>query len=199
MVCGCRKGDRPAAARPLCHSAYPDARRPGSRLPAPTKYGYSEGMVGSLARLANRRAAVGFFSFSPVRLGTRPLQVIQMLPLLPPSGTAANEPATRRLRGSARPRCVGLAAARRGPRGCRPVRTVWAALATLVLLSMPGHSLWAIAPDRPLTQSLQRIWQTQQGLPATPIMSILQTQDGYLWLGTQKGLFRFDGMHFTAP
>ncbi len=55
----------------------------------------------------------------------------------------------------------------------------------------------AIAPDRPLTQSLQRIWQPQQGLPAAPIRSIVQTRDGYLWLGTEKGLFRFDGIRFS--
>ncbi len=73
------------------------------------------------------------------------------------------------------------------------------ALAAAGLLVLCGKPASAIDSHRPLTQSLQRIWQMQQGLPAAPIMSLVQTQDGYLWLGTQKGLFRFDGIHFAAP
>ncbi len=70
-------------------------------------------------------------------------------------------------------------------------------MASVALLLLTCNAVMAIAPDRPLTQSIHRIWQTQQGLPATPILSLLQTQDGYLWLGTQKGLYRFDGIRFT--
>ena len=39
-------------------------------------------------------------------------------------------------------------------------------------------------------------WSRQNGLPANSIRAISQTSDGYLWLGTQKGLVRFDGMNF---
>jgi ligand-binding sensor domain-containing protein/signal transduction histidine kinase len=38
-----------------------------------------------------------------------------------------------------------------------------------------------------------RLWQTDDGLPHNSVQSILQTQDGYLWLGTQGGLVQFDG------
>lgn len=57
----------------------------------------------------------------------------------------------------------------------------------------------ALDPGRRLTQYLQRIWQARQGLPQSDILAIQQTKDGYLWLGTSDGLFRFDGVRFTPP
>jgi signal transduction histidine kinase/ligand-binding sensor domain-containing protein len=42
-----------------------------------------------------------------------------------------------------------------------------------------------------------RTWQTKQGLPNNAVNAIVQTRDGYLWLGTYDGLARFDGMTFT--
>lgn len=41
-------------------------------------------------------------------------------------------------------------------------------------------------------------WQVQDGLPHNSIQAIAQTHDGYLWLGTPRGLARFDGDHFTV-
>ncbi len=41
-------------------------------------------------------------------------------------------------------------------------------------------------------------WGTEQGLPGSVVFSVIQTQDGYLWLGTQHGLVRFDGIRFTV-
>jgi ligand-binding sensor domain-containing protein/signal transduction histidine kinase len=40
-------------------------------------------------------------------------------------------------------------------------------------------------------------WGTDQGLPQASIEAMLQTSDGYLWIGTQEGLARFDGVSFT--
>jgi len=42
------------------------------------------------------------------------------------------------------------------------------------------------------------IWQTEDGLPYNSVTSIVQTRDGYLWLGTYNGLVRFDGMRFKV-
>jgi signal transduction histidine kinase/ligand-binding sensor domain-containing protein len=56
----------------------------------------------------------------------------------------------------------------------------------------------ALDPSRTLTQSLHRIWQVPQGLPQATIYSVLQAHDGYIWLGTQTGLVRFDGVRFTS-
>jgi ligand-binding sensor domain-containing protein/signal transduction histidine kinase len=40
-------------------------------------------------------------------------------------------------------------------------------------------------------------WQKQQGLLPGRLRALAQTADGYLWLGSDNGLARFDGMHFT--
>jgi ligand-binding sensor domain-containing protein/signal transduction histidine kinase len=40
-------------------------------------------------------------------------------------------------------------------------------------------------------------WDTDNGLPQSSVTGILQTQDGYLWVGTYNGLARFDGVRFT--
>jgi PAS domain S-box-containing protein len=41
-------------------------------------------------------------------------------------------------------------------------------------------------------------WDVEDGLPHNSIRQILQTRDGYLWVGTQQGLARFDGLKFTT-
>jgi len=41
-------------------------------------------------------------------------------------------------------------------------------------------------------------WQTSEGLPEHSITAVVQTSDGYLWLGTFGGLVRFDGSKFTS-
>jgi ligand-binding sensor domain-containing protein len=40
-------------------------------------------------------------------------------------------------------------------------------------------------------------WGHKDGLPSTFIYSVVQTRDGFLWLGTDDGLVRFDGVQFT--
>ncbi|MBC8096732.1 MAG: ATP-binding protein [Akkermansiaceae bacterium] len=43
-----------------------------------------------------------------------------------------------------------------------------------------------------------RTWQTDNGLPQSSVTSVVQTRDGYLWIGTYNGLARFDGVRFTV-
>jgi ligand-binding sensor domain-containing protein len=40
-------------------------------------------------------------------------------------------------------------------------------------------------------------WGQEQGFPGGPVYAIAQTPDGYLWIGTEKGLIRFDGLNFV--
>lgn len=56
----------------------------------------------------------------------------------------------------------------------------------------------ALDPARAFTQYRHSQWRAEDGLPREPILSIVQTQDGYLWVGTGSGLARFDGQQFTV-
>jgi ligand-binding sensor domain-containing protein len=51
---------------------------------------------------------------------------------------------------------------------------------------------------KPLSQYIHDVWQTDQGLPQNTVFAIAQTRDGYVWLATQEGLVRFDGIRFTV-
>ena len=54
----------------------------------------------------------------------------------------------------------------------------------------------ALDPTRTVSQYLQDSWGTERGWPGGSITAIAQTSDGYLWIGTDKGLVRFDGLNF---
>jgi ligand-binding sensor domain-containing protein/signal transduction histidine kinase len=41
-------------------------------------------------------------------------------------------------------------------------------------------------------------WSVEEGLPDNEATAVLQAKDGYLWIGTQRGLVRFDGNLFTT-
>src|SRR5580698_3881912 len=68
----------------------------------------------------------------------------------------------------------------------------------IVLAAICLRPAMGLDPSRTLTQYVHRVWQTQQGLPEGSIYAIAQTHDGYLWLGTQAGLIRFDGVRFET-
>jgi signal transduction histidine kinase/ligand-binding sensor domain-containing protein len=40
-------------------------------------------------------------------------------------------------------------------------------------------------------------WNQASGFPGDYVYSITQTADGYLWIGTNKGLLRYDGLNFV--
>ncbi len=54
----------------------------------------------------------------------------------------------------------------------------------------------ALDPSRALSQYLHDRWDASHGFPGGTVYSIAQTADGYLWIGTEKGLIRFDGWNF---
>jgi ligand-binding sensor domain-containing protein/signal transduction histidine kinase len=50
----------------------------------------------------------------------------------------------------------------------------------------------------PLAQYQSTIWRVEDGLPQSTVTCMAQSSDGYLWLGTQNGLVRFDGVKFRV-
>src|SRR5258708_321734 len=65
----------------------------------------------------------------------------------------------------------------------------------LTLVCLVGEAR-ALDPNHTLSQYLREQWTTDSNFPGGAIDAITQTADGYLWLGTEKGLVRFDGVNF---
>jgi signal transduction histidine kinase/ligand-binding sensor domain-containing protein len=51
-------------------------------------------------------------------------------------------------------------------------------------------------PEKPLAHYKFDHWTEQTDFPDLEITAIKQSREGYLWIGTASGLFRFDGIHF---
>jgi PAS domain S-box-containing protein len=73
-------------------------------------------------------------------------------------------------------------------------------LFTLVALGVFGAPGSAAALDskRSISQYFHDKWTAEQSLPQNTVYSIVQTIDGYLWLGTWEGVARFDGARFVT-
>lgn len=55
---------------------------------------------------------------------------------------------------------------------------------------------WALDPHRHVTQFGHSAWRTQDGFISRSV-AVAQTTDGFIWIATQGGLVRFDGVTFT--
>jgi ligand-binding sensor domain-containing protein/signal transduction histidine kinase len=78
---------------------------------------------------------------------------------------------------------------------CRDDRLLNWLLASVVLLCL-AHTASAIDPVRELSQYIRDQWGSAKGFPGGQVYAIAQTRDGYLWIGAEKGLVRFDGLKF---
>jgi diguanylate cyclase (GGDEF)-like protein len=67
--------------------------------------------------------------------------------------------------------------------------------ALVVVVALASTSAGA---GTPLSSYVCRNWSTRDGLPQVSVQAIVQTHNGFLWLGTQEGLVRFDGVKFTV-
>src|SRR5262245_12117619 len=79
----------------------------------------------------------------------------------------------------------------------RQVKLSYISLGLLVcaLMAFCCSPVSAFERDRTIGQFVHRAWTTEEGAPG-PVRAIAQTKDGYLWIGTNHGLYRFDGVKF---
>ena len=54
----------------------------------------------------------------------------------------------------------------------------------------------ALDANKTITQYTVQVWNIESGLPGNSVLALQQTRDGFLWIGTQDGLVRFDGIKF---
>src|SRR5438477_5267777 len=67
---------------------------------------------------------------------------------------------------------------------------------SLLLLTFPS-SVFALNPHKAITQYVHDVWQVENGLPGNVLFAVAQTPEGYIWMGTEKGIVRFDGVNFV--
>ena len=80
---------------------------------------------------------------------------------------------------------------------CTPTTVLRAGLGLGLLLSHPSAAS-ALNPKTLISQYSANRWSTSDGLPQTSVFAVAQTADGYIWLATEEGVVRFDGVRFTV-
>ncbi len=70
--------------------------------------------------------------------------------------------------------------------------------AATVLLSFAWRCNASLDPAKEMTQYVRQSWNSESGLPQSSVQAITQAANGYLWIGTEEGLVRFDGVRFTV-
>ncbi len=65
----------------------------------------------------------------------------------------------------------------------------------LLFVLLDVRTALALDPARHITELAHRVWDSKSGVPAN-IVAIAQTTDGYLWIASLRGLYRFDGTQF---
>src|SRR5262249_21354035 len=68
----------------------------------------------------------------------------------------------------------------------------------LGILAWMSARVFALNPALDVSQYAHTAWRIREGFAEGTVSTIAQTPDGYLWLGTDAGLYRFDGIRSVA-
>src|SRR5215813_572390 len=71
------------------------------------------------------------------------------------------------------------------------------AILCFFLMALFSPKVAGLDPSRKISQYGHNMWRIQDGYLPAPPEAIAQTRDGYLWIGTDAGLVRFDGVRFV--
>jgi hypothetical protein len=74
------------------------------------------------------------------------------------------------------------------------LRTFWAIMLAILCFA---HAANALDPNQDISHYIRDGWSDEQGYPGGAVYAITQS-DGYLWIGTARGLVRFDGLSFST-
>jgi signal transduction histidine kinase/ligand-binding sensor domain-containing protein len=76
-----------------------------------------------------------------------------------------------------------------------PNRQIARSLWICLLIAFHCVPTFALDRDQSIVQFHHTAWSGNEGAPSN-ISALAQTEDGYLWIGSPQGLFRFDGVKF---
>jgi ligand-binding sensor domain-containing protein/signal transduction histidine kinase len=78
-------------------------------------------------------------------------------------------------------------------------RPRWPSKLLLAVLTMVcfAASANALSSNKAISEYIRDRWDAGAGFPGGPVNAFAQTPDGYLWIATEKGLVRFDGLNFV--
>ncbi len=79
----------------------------------------------------------------------------------------------------------------------RLMRRLRAGVVAAVLVGCAAVGM-ALEPSTPLASYGRQAWGMENGLPQNTVQALAQTRDGFVWLGTEVGLVRFDGNAFQV-
>ena len=75
------------------------------------------------------------------------------------------------------------------------IRSQGTILLLIGLMTFP-LCMFSLDIQKKIPQYVNRTWRELNGISISMITCLAQTREGYLWIGTQGGLIRFDGVKF---
>jgi ligand-binding sensor domain-containing protein len=76
-------------------------------------------------------------------------------------------------------------------------RCLYEWILTVLVVMCSVNTADALDANEAISQYLRDQWGAEVGFPGGTVYAIAQTPDGYLWIGTENGLVRFDGVNFV--